>query len=117
MRKLAFCICENKSTEDRRLCVRYIDNIIPLLPKAKLLSLKSSSMAAQPSLCRTWSETLKTGFLTTRLTLFQGKIKVYIACRPKLESKQSKKAANIQMFGSILLKLIQIYDDQQKVAG
>ena len=28
-------------------------------------------MIAQPGLCQTWSETRKTSFLTTRLTLFQ----------------------------------------------
>ena len=27
----------------------------------------SKNVAVQPGLCRTWSETLKTGFLTTRL--------------------------------------------------
>ena len=30
---------------------------------------KPSSVALQPGLCRTWSETPKTGFLTTRLIL------------------------------------------------
>ena len=40
MRKPAFCICENKDADqlrgnreaDQRLCFRYIDNTIPLLP-------------------------------------------------------------------------------------
>ena len=40
MRKQAFCICENKDADqlrgnrkaDQRLCFRYIDSIIPLLP-------------------------------------------------------------------------------------
>ena len=75
MRKLAFCICENKDADqlrgnseaDQRLCFRYIDSTIPLLPKSKISSLYSSSVVVQPGLCRTWSETPKTGFLTTRL--------------------------------------------------
>ena len=50
---------------DQRLCFRYTDSTIPLLPKSKILSLYPSSVAVQPGLCRTWSETLKIGFLTT----------------------------------------------------
>ena len=75
MRKLDFWICENKDADqlrgkheaDQRLCFRYMDSTIPLLPKSKISSLLPSSVAVQPGLCRTWSETLKTGFLTTRL--------------------------------------------------
>ena len=75
MRKPAFCICENKDTDqlrgnhkaDQRLCFRYIDSTIPLLSKYEISSLWQSSVAVQPGLCRTWSETPKTGFLTTRL--------------------------------------------------
>ena len=41
VRKLAFCICENKDADqlrgnreaDQRLCFRYIDSTIPLLSK------------------------------------------------------------------------------------
>ena len=41
MRKPAFCICENKDADqlrgnreaDQRLCFRYMDSTIPLLPK------------------------------------------------------------------------------------
>ena len=36
-------------------------------------------MTAQPGLCRTWSETPKTGFLTTRLELSHGTVVVKIA--------------------------------------
>ena len=44
MRKLAFCICKNKDADqlrgdreaDQRLCFRYIDSTIPLLPKYKI---------------------------------------------------------------------------------
>ena len=47
MRKPAFCICENKDAEqlrgnreaDQRLCFRYTDSTIPLLPKPEISSL------------------------------------------------------------------------------
>ena len=42
-------------------------SIVPLLSKSEILSLYPSSVAKRPSLCRTWSKTLKTVFLTTRL--------------------------------------------------
>ena len=43
MRKPAFCICENKDADqlrgnreaDQRLCFRYTDSTIPLLPKSE----------------------------------------------------------------------------------
>ena len=77
VRKADFCICENKDADqlrgnreaDQRLCFRYTDSSIPLLSKSEISSLYPSSVAVQPGLCRTWSETLKTGFLTTRLKL------------------------------------------------
>ena len=60
MRKPIFYICENKgsdqlrsnSTADQRLCFRYIDCTIPLLPKSRISSLLPSSVAAQLGLCR-----------------------------------------------------------------
>ena len=75
MRKPAFCICENKDADqlranreaDQRLCFRYTDSTISLLPKYEISSLQPSSVAVQPGLCGTWSETPKTGFLRTRL--------------------------------------------------
>ena len=75
MRKPAFCICENKGADqlhgnreaDQRLCFRYINSAIPLVPKFEISSLQPSSVAVQPGWCRTWLETPKTGFLTTRL--------------------------------------------------
>ena len=75
LRKPAFCKCENKDADqlrgnheaDQRLCFRYIDSTIPLLSKSEISSLYSSSVAVQPGLCQTWSQTLKTGFLRTRL--------------------------------------------------
>ena len=68
--KTVFCICENKDADqlrgnreaDQRLCFRYTDSKIPLLSKSKIASLSPSSVAEQPGLCRTWSETPKTGF-------------------------------------------------------
>ena len=65
MRKPAFCICENKDADqlrgnreaDQRLCFRHMDSTIPLLPISEISSLKPSSVAEQPGLCRTWSET------------------------------------------------------------
>ena len=77
VRKPAFCICENKDADqlrgnreaDQRLRFRHTDSAIPLLSKSEISRLYPSSVAVQPGLCRTWSETPKTGFLTTRLKL------------------------------------------------
>ena len=52
-----------------RLCFRYIDSTIPLLSKYEISSLWPSCVIVEPGLCGTWSETPKTGFLTTRLIL------------------------------------------------
>ena len=78
MRKPDFCICENKDADqlrcnceaDQRLCFCNTDSTIPLPPKYEISSLYPSSVAVQPGLCGTWSETPKPGFLTTRLILF-----------------------------------------------
>ena len=75
MRKPDFCICENKDADqlhgnreaDQRLCFCYKDSTIPLLPKSEISILYPSCVVVQPGLCGTWSETPKTGFLTTRL--------------------------------------------------
>ena len=75
MRKPAFCICENKDADqllgnreaDQRLCFRYTDSTMLLLPKCEISCLWPSSVTVQPGLFRTWSETPKTSFLTTRL--------------------------------------------------
>ena len=73
--KTGFFICENKDADqlrgnreaDQRLCFRYTYSTIPLLPTSEISSLSPSSLIVQPGLCRTWSETPKTSFLTTRL--------------------------------------------------
>ena len=65
MRKSTFCICGNKDADqhrgyreaDQRLCFRFIDSTIPLLSKSEISSLSPSSVAAQPGLCQTRSET------------------------------------------------------------
>ena len=75
VREPALYICENKDADqlrgnceaDQRLCFRYTDSTIPLLPTSEISSLYPSSVAVEPGLCRTSSETPKTGFLTTRL--------------------------------------------------
>ena len=75
VRKADFCICDNKDTDqlrgnreaDQRICFCYTDSTISLLRKYEISSLQPSSVAVQPGLCGTWSETPKTGFLTTRL--------------------------------------------------
>ena len=70
MRKQTFCICENKDADqlrgnreaDQRLCFRYTDSMIPLLPKPEISSLLPSSVAVQPGLCWTRSKTRKLVF-------------------------------------------------------
>ena len=65
MRKPTFCICENKDADqlrgnreaDQRLCFSYIYSTLPLLSKSEISSIKHSSVAVQPGLCRTRSET------------------------------------------------------------
>ena len=65
MRKPTFCIWENKDADqlcgyreaDQRLCFRYIDSTIRLLSKSEISSLYPSSVAVQPGLCWTRSET------------------------------------------------------------
>ena len=46
-----------------------LDSTIPSFPKSEISSLEPSSVVVQPGLCRTWSETPKTGFLVSQLTL------------------------------------------------
>ena len=65
MRKPTFCLCKNKDADqlrgnreaDQRLCFRFIDSTIPLLSKSEISSFKPFSVAVQPGLCRTRSET------------------------------------------------------------
>ena len=75
----AFCICENKdadqlrsdSAADQHLWFHYtVSTIIPLLPKSEISSLQPSSVAVQPNLCRTWSETPKTFFFLQHFSIY-----------------------------------------------
>ena len=52
--------------------VHYLDSIIPLLAKSKISRLQLASEAEQSGLSLTWSETLKTGFLVTKLKWGEG---------------------------------------------
>ena len=57
MRKLTFCICENKNCKaDQHLCFHYTDNTIPQLLNYKITN-PAVAVAVQRGLCRTWSET------------------------------------------------------------
>ena len=58
MRKHADHLPGNRAG-DQRLCFRYINSTIPLLPKSEISSLSPSSVAVQPDSCQTWSETPK----------------------------------------------------------
>ena len=125
MRKPAFCICENKDTDqlrgdreaDQRFCFRYTDSTIPLLPKSEILSLYVSSVIAQADLCRTWSETPKTSFLITRL-IFINKEKVccknlsiiYIEC---LKAYSVSKTSFFKFFLVYLLLLCSMLQANQ----
>ena len=68
--KTSFCIRENKDADqlrgnheaDQRLCFRYMDSTISLLPKYEISSLQPSSVAVQPGLCGTWSESQRRVF-------------------------------------------------------
>ena len=72
-----------------RACGNPVDSTILLLSKSEISSLKPSSVAAQPCLCRTWSETLKTGILSSRLIFLISALKV--GCGYSLELPQQKK--------------------------
>ena len=75
MGKPTICIGENKDADqlrgyreaDQRLCFRYSDSTIPLLLKSEISSFQLFCVLVQVGLCQTWSETPKTGFLTSRL--------------------------------------------------
>ena len=70
MRKPTFCICENKDADqlqgareaDQRLCFRYIDSTIPLLPRYEISSLLPSCVVVETGLCGTWSESRRPVF-------------------------------------------------------
>ena len=53
-----------------------LDSITSLVSISEISSLYLASVAAQAGFCLTWSQTLKTGFLVTRLIWFQATITV-----------------------------------------
>ena len=65
MGKPTICIGENKGADqlrsnceaDQRLCFRYTDSTIPLLPKYKIPCFYQSSVTVQAGLCQTCSKT------------------------------------------------------------
>ena len=65
-KKADFCLCENKGA-DQRLCFRHTDSTPSLLIKSEISSFYAASGTVHVSLCQTWSETPKTGFLASRL--------------------------------------------------
>ena len=79
VRKRDYCRCENKGADqlrgnreaDQRLCFRYTDSIFPLLLISEISSFLPASELVQAGLCRTWSETPKTGFLASRLICYR----------------------------------------------
>ena len=68
MRKPAFCICENKDADQLRgITAKLISTFVfatLIVQSLYYLKPKFQASAVQPGLCRTWSETPKTGFLT-----------------------------------------------------
>ena len=65
MGKPTICIGGNKDADqlrgnreaDQRLCFRYTDSTLPLLPKSEISSFQPASVFVQLGLCRTCSET------------------------------------------------------------
>ena len=104
MRKPDFCLCENKGADqlrgnreaDQRLCFRYSDSTIPLLLKFEISSFYLFSVLVQVGLCRTWSETPKTGFLASRLNYY-----LYY----KLQTKMAKCNEAITMVLGITIEI------------
>ena len=74
MRKQIFAYAKTKAlisfavtAKLQRLSFRYTDSTISLLSKSRISSLKPFSVLVQFGVCRTWSETPKTGFLAMLL--------------------------------------------------
>ena len=80
---LVFAYAKNKDADqlrgnckaDQRLPFCCLDSTIPLIPKSGISSLWPYSVIVQPGLCQNWSETRKTGFLTSWLICLQGSMR------------------------------------------
>ena len=69
-----FCICEKDADQlrgnreaDQRLCFRYTDSTLPLLPKSEIDSLYHSSVVVQPGFLSDQVGNQNVGFLMARL--------------------------------------------------
>ena len=99
IRKPAVCICENKDADQLHgyhafvFATWTVQSLYFLNPKYQASS-HLLRLHVQPGLCQTWSETLKTGFLTTRLIYMQDNLRqkfdmpyflktIYQTCREK----------------------------------
>ena len=77
MVKPVYAICEQQrrrsacasAQSDQRLGCSCLDSIIPLVSISEIASLYLGFVAAQAGLSLPWSQTMKTGFLLTRLNL------------------------------------------------
>ena len=88
MRKPVYSICEQqKRSLISTFVVRCLDSIISAVSISEISSLYLASMAAQAGLSFTWSKTLKTGFLLTRL-------KCTCICIMLLDSSEGLKVCN-----------------------
>ena len=97
MRKPTFCIYENKDADqlrgnreaDQRLSFRYINSTIPLLSKSEISSLLPSSVAVQPGLCQTRSETRMLVFSRRDSNVF-GHALFMVSVRTKIDTRMKK---------------------------
>ena len=74
--------------------IRCLDCIIPLVSKFEISNLYISSVAAQAGLSLPWSQTLKTGFVVTRLLLLFKKKKKKKQLSRDMKKKNKKKNNN-----------------------
>ena len=118
MKKPAFCICENKDADqlcsncaaDQRLCFCYTDSTIPLPPKSVISSLYPSSVAVQPGLCQTWSETPKTGLSQRGSLQISQNIRILHECEVLIEkSVLFLTIFNVLFFNNKMLYFYQMF--------
>ena len=96
MRKTDFCLCENKGADqfhsnckaDQCLGFHYLDGTIPPLPISKISSFWPFSVTIQTGLCGACMETLKTGFLMSRLIYLNDPFSTKMELQSILEAKK-----------------------------